>query len=237
MKHVILGGGEVGKAYAEILGNTYTLDVMPERCGPGPAPKKAEALHVAIRYTPDFEYHVREAIKRFSPKYVHVLSTVPPGTTERFEPLCPSAHSTTRGLHPHLVQHILNTPKHIGGKARREVAELFRSHSEFMPTILHDHAKTTELIHLASNFQYAVNIMAADEIEGWCRAYGVDYFDFMRYSQTHNEGYVRIGQPSKVRPVVWPSGGKLGGHCIKLATELIPRELHGPLSRRLSEYA
>ena len=231
--NLILGGGEIGSAYAKILDNTYVLDIDPAKCSKGKPPKKVDVMHVCLRYSKEFDGIVWDAIKQFKPRVLNNMSTVPVGTTATFDTLTLAAHSTTRGLHPALLQFILNTPKHIGGKGAKELAKVF----EGLECVLHDHARTTELAHIASNFQYFANIAAADEIDSWCRHYGVDYFDVMRYGETHNAGYSKMGLNSKVRPIVHPSGGKIGGHCVKLAAELIPKELHGPLTKRLAEYA
>lgn len=240
MKHLVLGLGEVGQAYYDIFKSNglevFRLDLDPEKSDTK-LPKLIDVLHICIRYSeepkgPSFLDEVRKVMDRFGwPSLVNNMTTCPPGTTEQIGPT--ACHSTTRGLHPNLKAGILSTPKHIGGPKAAELADAMPCVSP----VLHDHAKTTELIHLASNFQYAVNIMAADEIDRWCRALGVDYADFLAYTQTHNIGYRAQGLHSKTRPVVWPSGGKLGGHCVKLAAELIPKHLHGPLTKRLSEYA
>lgn len=233
MNQLIVGGGEIGTAYSQILG-APVLDIVPERCR-GKVPKKVDILHICLRYSKYFERIVWEAIKKYKPKALNVMSTVPPGTTEVFDTLTLAAHSTTRGLHPNLVAGILQTPKHIGGKGAEEVAKVFRGVLNHEP-ILHPHARTTELAHIASNFQYFANIAWADEVDRWCRHYSVDFYDIMRYAETHNLGYQAMGMPSKVRSIVYPSGGTISGHCVKLAAELIPKELHGPLTRRLSEY-
>jgi hypothetical protein len=234
VKNLILGGGEIGSAYAKILDNVYVLDVLPERSSKGKPPKKCDVLHVCLRYTPEFEGIVWEAIKTYKPRVLNVMSTVPPGTTEKFGTLTLVAHSTTRGLHPNLLESIMKTPKHIGGKGAAAVAEVFKG---TLDCVLHDHAKTTELAHILSNFLYACEIMAADEMDKLCRAYGVDYFEAVQlYSKSHNDGYRAMGLHSKYRPVLTPPSGKIGGHCVKLPPELIPDHLHGPLMKMLARF-
>jgi hypothetical protein len=230
--HLILGGGEIGSAYAEILGAPI-LDIIPARCK-GKVPKKVDLLHVCLRYSDDFEGIVWSAIKQYCPKALNVMSTVPPGTTEKFDTMTLAAHSTTRGLHPNLLASILQTKKHIGGKGAKVVAEAFKG---LLDVVLHDHAKTTELAHILSNFLYATEIMAADEMDKLCRYYGVDYFEAVQlYSKTHNDGYAAQGLHSKYRPILNPPHGRIGGHCVKLPPELIPGNLHGPLMKLLAGF-
>lgn len=233
MTHLILGGGEIGSAYARLL-EAPVVDIMPGR-SQGKPPKKVDVLHVCIRHSKDFEFIVREAIKKYKPSVLNNMATCPPGTTERFEPLVLAAHSTTRGLHPRLDEFILHTPKHIGGPGAAAVAKAFEGVLYAAP-VLHDHSRTTEAIHVASNFAYAASLMAADEINAFLRFCGVDYVDYMNYEQSHNAGYKAMGIHSKMRPVLFPPGGKLGGHCIKLAAELVPQEVQGPIMQRLRDY-
>lgn len=230
---ILLGGGEIGSAYAKIL-DACVIDVLPERCK-GKAPKKCDVLHVCLRYTKDFNGIVWEAVKKYRPRVLNVMSTVPPGTTEKFDTLTLAAHSTTRGLHPNLLASILATPKHIGGKGASEVEKVFNG---TLDCVLHDHAKTTELAHLLSNFLYACEIMAADEMDKICRYYGVDYFEAVQlYSKSHNEGYKALGLHSKYRPILTPPHGRIGGHCVSLPPELIAKEAHGPLMSMLAEFS
>lgn len=236
---LILGGGEIGSAYARLFRAVgmpvYVLDTDKSKCDPAPAPMPGTVacLHVCLRYTPEFKGVVLKAISRFQPELINIMSTVPPGTSEQVHP--DACHSTTRGMHPALDEGIRRTPKHIGGPKAKELAEVFGAIC-WEPPVLHPFARTTELCHIASNFQYAANVLAADEIDRWCRAFGVDFFDFQKYSESHNTGYLAQGLHSKVRPIMYPSGGAISGHCIKLATELIPPHLHGPLTQRLKEY-
>lgn len=232
MISVVLGAGEIGQAYYKLLkpnGDVRRVDVIKSRSDK--APKSADVLHICLRYGPDFLATVAAAVKRFKPRLINNMTTCPPGTTEMIGP--DACHSTTRGLHPDLLSWIQNGTKHIGGPRAAEVAECFPG----VKTVLHDHAKTTELAHILSNFLYATEIMAADEMDKICRAYGVDYFEAVQlYSKTHNDGYRELGLHSKYRPVLTPPSGRLGGHCISLPPTLIPKEIHGPLMSQLAGF-
>lgn len=236
MRHLILGAGEIGSAYYRLLlprNEVFRLDVDPKRTD-SKLPKRVDVLHICLRYSDKFLDVVRKAIDDYGPDLVNNMATCPPRTTEHID--YDAVHSTTRGLHPNLEAMIRLIPKHYGGPKAKEVAELFGNVCE-APPVIHDHAKTTELLHIASNYQYLANIMAADDIDSWCRYYGVDFYEFQRYSETHNQGFREMGLHSKMRPIVYPSGGHIGGHCVKLAAELLPKELHTDALRRLADYA
>ena len=232
-KHLVLGVGEIGSAYYKLLSPHYRVfrkDIDPARSDKK-FPRSVDVIHICLRYGDEFHTIVRQALDRFKPGLINVMTTTPPGTCETIDPY--AVHSTTRGLHPSLDQFIRHTAKHYGGPRAAEVAELFNG-IIYPPPILHPFAKTTELCHIASNTQYAASILYADELEKLFRHYGVDWFDFERYSASHNDGFAAMGYSSKFRPVLHPSGGRLGGHCIAPNARLVPKELRGPIMSRIA---
>lgn len=158
------------------------------------------------------------------------MSTVPPGTTASLGNV--AVHSTTRGLHPYLSDFIKATPKHVGGPQAKKVADYFQEFG--IQCITHSRAKTTEVAHILSNSLYAVQIAFADELEKACRMYGVDYYhSVMRYSETHNEGYAKMGLVSKFRPILTPPNARIGGHCVINALKMIDPDKRGPIMELL----
>lgn len=234
MKSLILGVGEIGSAYHEILKpvypDTYRLDLIPERSDKK-LPKEVDILHVCLRYDEMWERLVENATRRFNPRLINVMSTVPPGETEKLGNS--ACHSTTRGLHPNLADFIMVTPKHIGGTKAEELAGYFIQAG--LECVTHLKAKTTEAAHILSNLHYLTSIMFAREMESACRKWGVDYYDtVMRYSETHNQGYRKMGMSSKFRPIIHPPGDSIGGHCLVPNAKLIPEEMRGPIMRMLA---
>lgn len=234
MKSIVMGVGEIGSAYYEILKDHYPvwrLDIRPE-LRDDPLPDKCDILHVCLRYSDAWESAVNEAIDQFEPSLVNVMTTTPPGTTEKLGPL--ACHSTTRGLHPSLSAFIRATPKHIGGPMAISLSRYFEEAG--LECVTHAKARTTELLHIASNTQYAASVVFAAELEQLFREYGVDWFDFERYSHTHNQGYERMGYSSKFRPILHPPGKSIGGHCISQNSLLIPEDKRGPIMRMIAGY-
>lgn len=234
MKSLILGAGEIGSAYYSILNEHYSvwrLDIRPE-LRDDPLPDQADILHVCLRYNDGWESAVHDAIDQFRPELINIMTTTPPGTTAKLGPR--AVHSTTRGLHPALSDFIKATPKHIGGPAADRVAAYFIGAG--IECITHAKAVTTELLHIASNTQYAASIVFAAEIEKLFREYGVDWFDFERYSFTHNQGYAKMGYSSKFRPILHPPGPTINGHCLTQNSLLIPEEKRGPIMRMIAGY-
>lgn len=241
---LIIGMGEVGLAHARILsknGNNrvYGMDlksgVVPDEFRVPEAFKDGyDFMFIAIRGDiPDFIPTVKRCIRLYGPKYVNVLSTVPPGTCEKIGPRV--VHSTTRGLHPNLENGLLTIPKHFGGPDAEVFAELFRYCGVQCRT--HETARTTELAHILNNASYGVNLVWADEMQKICRKYQVDYYQaVMAYTETNNDGYLKYGHKTKQRMILTPPNGNIGGHCVSMSANLVPEHERTPMLDILAKY-
>lgn len=235
MNHAVIGLGEVGRAHAQLLGakfHVWEKDICEK-----PDPDfHVDAMHIALDFHgmgPAKWIEVVDGyLKRLKPSVLSVLSTVSPGTTECFGPT--ACHSTTRGLHPNLKEGLLRVPKHIGGPMAERLAKDFQKAG--MRCVTHGKSRTTELLHILNNSHYGVNLMFADEAAKLCRDFGVDYFEYMKYTATHNEGFTAMDHPRLVRPILTPPNGRIGGHCVTQGATLIPDDLRGDLISKLAAY-
>ena len=229
---VVLGMGEVGRALANVLSSEY--QIVGKDIEPAELPERCMVLHVCLRYGPTWLKTVLDVASHCRPTIIDVCSTVPPGTTETLGGN--ACHSTTRGLHPNLEGSTMAFVKHIGGPRAWMLAEYYAKAG--VATVKHAKAKTTELAHILSNTLYGVNIMYADEMYGLCRKYGVDYNEAVtHYTMTSNEGYAKLGYSSKMRFVLIPPNGKIGGHCVAHGARLIPADMRGPMLESLARMA
>jgi UDP-N-acetyl-D-mannosaminuronate dehydrogenase len=188
---------------------------------------------VAIRYSDDFVKTVKSYSDKFNPTLISILSTVPPGTCEIVG--SDVTHSTTRGLHPNLETGLREITKHVGGKKAEEVAAIFRLCG--IKCVTHAVARTTEAAHILNNASYGVNLMWADEMQKLCRLWGVDYYEtVMRYTETNNDGYEALGHKTKVRMILTPPGGEIGGHCVKQSANLVPENDRTAMLAMLAKY-
>lgn len=235
MKTLIIGMGEVGKALAGVLQGHYT-ELATKDVGAywpvGSEPKDVDIMHVCIRFSTDFFKIVRAYEERHHPRIINICTTVPVGITEQIGPH--AVHSTTRGLHPNLAEGLKKIRKHVGGPMAREVSDYFGFAG--VSCYWHTHARTTELLHLLNNVHYGINLMFADEAAKLCRENGVDFFDYLLYTQDNNAGFNALGQRTKCRPVLTPPGGKIGGHCVVSSANLIPPNSRGELIEKLAHY-
>lgn len=235
---LIIGRGEVGNSLFEVLKGTYPIwcdDIRKPLRSMDKCPTTVDVLHVCTRYGADFIPNVQGWIKKYHPRIVNICTTLPPAAMDELESsgsgIC---HSTTRGLHPNLSESLRVIPKHIGGAMAGELAQYFQAVG--IQCVTHPRARTTALLHILNNVHYGVNLIFADEAARLCRKYGVDYFDYMLYTKSNNDGYADLGHPTKVRPILTPPGGRIGGHCVAHSATLIPEEDRPELFSHVASY-
>ena len=124
--------------------------------------------------------------------------------------------------------------KHVGGSKAKVIAKEFSKAG--INCFTHRLSRTTELCHIMNNSAYGAELIFADEMAKLCRAYGVDYHNIMKYTETHNRGFTDLDHARFVRPILMPPNGKIGGHCVTQGATLIPEELRGPILDYLSHY-
>lgn len=223
---LIIGRGEVGNSLYNVLSPVYPTwcdDIRPHLRLMKDQPASFDVIHVCTRHGADFIANVKAWVKKYKPRIVNICTTVPVETMDELEAIGSIfCHSTTRGLHPNLSESIRVIPKHIGGRMAVPLSIYFNGAG--VPTRTHERARTTALLHILNNVHYGVNLVFADEAAQLCRQYNVDYFDYMTYTQTNNIGYQQLGHSTKVRPILTPPSGKIGGHCITHSAALIPEE-------------
>lgn len=236
-KILIVGLGEVGSAHYELLSRVHevwgkdladTFRTNSELL----KPDQVDLMIVCIRYDEKFIDTVTGYLDLYKPQMLNICSTVPVGTTEKFGPY--ATHSTTRGLHPDLVTGLMSIKKHIGGGSAPDIKSIYESAG--INCEIHRKSRTTELIHILNNCHYGINILFAQEAYALCRETGVDYYDYMKYTETNNDGYMALGHKTKVRTICTPPGKSIGGHCVTMSANLIPAHLRGGLIDRLASY-
>lgn len=192
---------------------------------------------------------VLDYVNEYEAPIVDILTTTPCGTVDILQETYNSRErnsnpgnewkvsfnrSSVRGMHPHLDKFLLDIPKHIGGPSTAELKGFYEKAG--ITCITHEKARTVELAHILNNFLYGCAIMATDEAARYCRELGVDYMEFLEYRKTNNSGFLKAGYPSKVSPILYPSGGSIGGHCVKYAPSTIPDNIKGPLAKMLQNH-
>lgn len=215
MKTIIVGMGEIGTALAAVLQQYKPEFIDPER-GFFSSSMTCDYLHICIPYTDSFVEVVEGYKTLHQPKYVVVHSTVPVGTCEELGAI----HSPIRGLHPNLEAGIRTFVKFIGGTNVSEVADYFRRAG--LRVMLFDNAGTTEAFKLFDTEYYRACLEFAHRVKRYCEEQGLNFHEvYTLGNQTYNEGYVVLGHPEYVRPVLQPIMTAIGGHCVLPNAKLI----------------
>jgi len=248
---LIIGFGEVGRAHWENLKGTYPDNLYYKDIGPeiyntrgesvGDLVEPVDIIMIATQCDPAnmgrFELMVAEYDTKFCPRIIDILTTTPPGTAERIQQMLGDrvmvAKSTIRGTHPNLSK-FKCIPKHIGGPGNAVLKRFYEACG--WECVLEETSRTSEFLHIANNILYGISVMAAGEIADMARALAIDYNRVMAYGETNNRGFTAAGFASRVRPILYPPNGKVGGHCVQYATTALPQDIIGPLTKLLQDY-
>lgn len=230
MTHLIIGGGEVGKALLEILLPNYETklrDISDTTEG------RFDVLHIAYPHAENFIEITKKYIDEYKPTLVIIHSTVPVGTARAIGDIAVS--SPIRGTHPNLAEGIRIFVKYFGGPKAKEATDMFTSIG--IPTRVFEKAETTELAKLLDTAYYAWNIIFAKEVKRVCEQMNLDFDEVYTIpNEDYNEGYKKLGKQNVIRPVLKSTPGPIGGHCVIPNAELLGDWLTEIIKERNKKY-
>ena len=221
---LVIGYGEIGKAIAAIeqkaRNDVKVLD--PSQRKYALMVKKVDRIHVCIPYSDRFVEQVQGFIDKYEFMLMVVHSTIPVGTMSKLSCKCFLVHSPVIGVHPNLMKGMIVFKKFIGGPESACMAASRMFKSIWIDTDYLGSYETTELAKLLSTSYYGWNIAFATEAKRLCDEHDLD-FDrvYTRWNQEYNRGYTELEMPQVVRPVLKPSEGGLGGHCVYENAQLL----------------
>lgn len=238
MRHVICGLGEVGRAL-----NCYLLEkhcsvgaVDPHlnmRCNAKPHPV---LLHICFPYSEEFGREVRRYRDIYIPDLVVIHSTVPVGTTRRLG--IEAVHAPTHGVHPNLKDALTIFPKMLGGTNSGKVSLVKQYLTDLgISCVVTDSPETSEMLKIMCTTQYAWNILLCKEIKAECDKYNVNFHQaYFLWNQYYNQGYQTLGRSNVTRPILEPTPGEIGGHCLIPNAKLHPCWLTDTILNRNEYY-
>lgn len=211
MKTLVIGRGEIGQALINVLSDYYEVKSIDK----GESyDEEFEILHICIPHSKKFVGIVKDYIKKYKPRFTVIHSTVPIGTTKRFDNTV--LHSPVRGKHPNIAPSLLKFTKYIGANDQTygEVIRMYFANAQ-LPTKLVSGTDNTEALKLLETTYYGWAISFMQLAHKFCDKYGVN-FDIVYTDQnkTYNEGYTKMGDTHFVRPVLTWNGDGIGGHCV-----------------------
>lgn len=251
IRTILVGMGEVGRAHFNVLRKAYSNDLYTKDKEDKILDTSGMEYHhngkgfdlmlVATQCDPanmePFYEMVEGYAKEYKPRIIDVLTTTPCGACDVLQERLKGisvCRSSIRGMHPNLDKFLYDIPKHIGGPAKDELKAYYEKAG--ITCVTHEKAKVVEFAHKWNNIIYGANVMIADECANNARAEGIDYLEFLKYRETNNSGFLKAGFPSKVSPILYPSGGNIGGHCVCYAATTIKPEARGPIVKLLAGY-
>lgn len=210
--HLVIGAGEVGCALAELLG--CDIRDVEDR---GDLRGTYDMLHICMPWQiEDFVGAVAVYKAHYQATYVVVHSTVPPETCD------PRGwtHSPVRGKHPDLASGLQAFAKHYGGAQADAVAELL---SDYFPDYyVHEFATTTETAKLWELVSYGVEISMMKLIYGYCAKMDLDPQEvYSLFGATYNNGWLELGCPEYMKPILTEVPGPIGGHCVVAGAKML----------------
>lgn len=230
MVHLIIGGGEVGKALLKVLSPRYDTQLRDMSDN---VQGHFDVLHIAYPHVENFIEVTKKYIEEYTPALIVIHSTVPVGTTKTFGDIAVS--SPVRGAHPNLAEGIQTFVKYFGGPKAKEAADIFASIG--VPTRVFEKAETAELGKLLDTAYYAWNIIFAKEVKRVCDKMDLDFDEvYTTPNKDYNEGYKKLGKPNVIRPVLEPTPGPIGGHCVIPNAELLDDWLTEIIKERNKAY-
>ena len=235
MRELIIGYGQVGKAVHEAIcpeAETYDLqdDLAPSQLAQ--LPGELDVLHVCLPYSANFVEDVKEYIASCRPKHIVVYSTIPIGTCREIGNKV--VHSPIEGVHPQLADSIMKMNRFIGyndGSEGKFFVHYF--HSLGIPVEHISKTEATELIKLRSTARYGINLAFAQYETELCEKFGVTYTDLMSYDRAYNRLYEELGDIDARRYVLYPPGGKIGGHCVVPNAKLLNKQFPSVLLKQI----
>lgn len=235
MRVGILGYGEIGSSIEKLyLGRGIDLAIYDPNKGKSDDLSDTNVLNICIPYNDIFVDTVVTLIDSIAPSLVVIHSTVAPGTTDWISKLVSInfnghiVYSPVRGNHPNLYYSLKTFIKYVGANTKVGydlAAEHFTQLnvcSEWIGDTI-----TAELAKLLCTTYYGVCIAWHEEMKRICDHYNVSFESAVtNWTKSYNDGYRQLGMSEVIRPVLYPPGEKIGGHCVIPNAEILNNEIN-----------
>jgi len=97
-------------------------------------------------------------------------------------------------------------------------------------------SKTTEYAKLLDTTYYGVCIAFHADVAQVCENEELEFDEVMTlFNQSYNDGYVELGKPNVVRPVLYATK-KIGGHCVVPNAKILKEYMNTKTVQSILEY-
>lgn len=230
MKSLIIGGGQIGKAVADIICQTDEVIIYDsKKNNEPPILRKINIMHICFPCTDEdkFIHEVNKYSDKYNPELIIIWATVPVGTTKQIRR---AVHSPVEGRHPKLASSIRTMNRWVGFNNSLEgnLAETYFKDLGFTLKLVRN-SDFTEVLKLLSTTEYGVNIEFARYKKLVSERLGMDYELTKEWNKDYNSLYRKIGMDWAQKYVLDAPNGPIGGHCVvpnaRLLQEQFPNEL------------
>lgn len=230
----IVGYGEVGRALETIYRNKAFNLKIKDKEDNLKFDGKIKILNICFPYTETFLDSVVSYININNPTLTIIHSTVLPGTTKKIQSLIGKkfvVHSPVRGNHPCLYESLIKFEKYVGSDTEEGLFLSLRHLASLGISVNHmKNSFSTELAKILCTSYYGLCIAWHQRVSELCSEHSVDFQEVMTdWNMTYNKGYKELGIESVMRPVLYPPGDRIGGHCVIPNAELLKEVLDSPL--------
>lgn len=218
MNSVIVGMGEIGSAFYDILKPAYGFDLDPAK-RKGKMPSEVDVLHICIPYKDayPFENAVIYYVNKFKPKEVIIHSSVKPNTTTNINELLKIftvAYSPFRGVHTRMQEDMKRYIKYYAYFTKKPcLFDLEMATAGFNIQPWNDTPTSLELAKLLEVTYYGWLIIWAQHKKLIADKYGVDDEKLWEFT---DEVHKVLGN----RPRMFAGEG-IGGHCVMQDKDLL----------------
>lgn len=208
-KTLIIGAGEIGKSLKEVLDSTYEVHLIDKD---SKVIGQYDVINICYPYSKDFVKITKDYIKKYSPKLTIIHSTVPVGTTRKIG----AVHSPVNGRHPNLAKSILTFVKFIGANNAYDANDAHDFLSKAgIKVIPFASSEATELAKIMCTTRLGMDVIYMKEMIKLCDKYNVPFNQaYKMWTANYNKGYLELGDPKFMRPILVPMRGEIGGHCV-----------------------
>lgn len=219
MNVTIVGYGEIGKAFEEVLKPTAEVSIYDKMDWEiNGTNNNVDVLIIAFPYDEFFKSEVWKYKNHFNPKKTVIVSTVPIGTCRELEAI----HSPVEGKHPRLADSIRKGTRWVGGSNAFNVTQLFEEANLEVRQV--KESEFTEFLKLRSTSLYGVNIEFARYSKSVANKIDMDFELVKEFDRDYNNLYKELGMSQFQRYILDPPEGKIGGHCVVPNAEILDKQ-------------
>lgn len=207
---IVLGLGEVGSILRKVFA-CHGYDPLYN----DPLVGHFRVMHVIFPFDDNFIRNVEAYRDRYTPDLIIVHSTVPIGTTKKIPH---AVHSPVNGRWNNMEHDIRAFAKWVGANTEKDAAAAIEVLEDGkLKTHLVSTSTVSEALKLLCLSRYGVDIAFSHYAENVMHKVGGTTKDFLDWTLNYNAHV----SADRIRPVIYPHGNYIQGHCVCPVTAML----------------